>query len=1267
MDKQAKPPVTISHLHDIIHKRTQYEWSRTRSTDWRHKKLLSLSLSWNSIRRSGSSAMPSSSSETLTASRVDCGGGGGGGGGVACAGADNASVANFKLNESTFLASLMPKKEYARIASLKLILTTMVAASVDSGFDPSAAGLHVTSDGKPKVLDVIDCTGSGDIDTSTVVKANEDGLIRGASGAPLLSILHGKTPLESGKERRKIWDEKNQEEIAKAVKILYDFDQKHSKVDDTKLKKTREDLQSRVDFLKKQADKYEDKGPVIDAVVWHDGEVWRVALDTQSLEEDPDCGKLADFSPLTNYRHRKYGVFSRLDACSFVTNVYDEGKVLSIVTDSSPHGTHVAGIATAHHPEEYLLNGVAPDSRLGSMETGTGLTRALIAALEHNCDLVNMSYGEATLLPDYGRFVDLVTEAVNKRRLVFVSSAGNNGPALTTVGAPGGTTSSIIGVGAYVSPAMAAGAHSVVEPPSEGLEYTWSSRGPTSDGDLGVCISAPGGAVAPVPTWTLQRRMLMNGTSMSSPSACGAIALLLSAMKAEGIPVSPYSVRRALENTSTPVGDLPEDKLTTGQGLMQVDKAYEYLKQFKDCPCVFYQIKVNLSGKTTPTSRGIYLREATTCRQSTEWTVQVDPKFHEGASNLKELVPFEECLELHSTDEGVVRVPDYLLLTHNGRSFNVVVDPTNLGDGVHYFEVYGIDCKAPQRGPLFRIPVTIIIPKTVANRPPVISFQQMSFVSGHIERRYMEVPLGATWAEATIRTSGFDTTRRFYIDTLQLCPLRRPIKWEDAATFASPSAKSFAFPVIEFHGIGINKEELILDGSEAPIKVEAEALLASEKLVPVAVLNKIRVPYQPVDAQLKTLSTGRDRLLSGKQILALTLTYKFKLEDAAEVKPYIPLLNNRIYDNKFESQFYMISDANKRVYAMGDVYPESSKLPKGEYKLQLYLRHENVQLLEKLKQLTEIRLNLHSEPDGPVTGNEYSPRICVGGEISYGKLSFDDKEGKNPKDNPVSYPISFVVPPKKPDEDKKAVSSTNSCKSVSERLEQEVRDTKIKFLGNLKQETEEERSEWKKLCACLKSEYPSYTPLLAKILEGLLSRSEGGDKISHHEEIIDAANEVVRSVDVDELARFLLDKSEPEDEEAENLKKKMEMTRDQLAEALYQKGLAMARIENLKGEKEDEGSCQKDKFEENFKELTKWVDVKSSKFGTLTVLREKRLSRLGTALKVLDELIQNENETANKKLYELKLGLLEELGWSHLVTYEKQWMQVRFPTSLPLF
>jgi hypothetical protein len=41
-----------------------------------------------------------------------------------------------------------------------------------------------------------------------------------------------------------------------------------------------------------------------------------------------------------------------------------------------------------------------------------------------------------------------------------------------------------------------------------------------------------------------------------------------------------------------------------------------------------------------------------------------------------------------------------------------------------------------------------------------------------------------------------------------------------------------------------------------------------------------------------------------------------------------------------------------------------------------------------------------------------------------------------------------------------------------------------------------------------------------------------------------------------------------------------------------------------------------DKFEENYKELIKWVDVKSNKYSMLFVVRERRYGRLGTALKV---------------------------------------------------
>lgn len=92
---------------------------------------------------------------------------------------------------------------------------------------------------------------------------------------------------------------------------------------------------------------------------------------------------------------------------------------------------------------------------------------------------------------DRGRFVEVLREVVNRGTVVF-ASGGNAGPALSTVGAPGGTTDCCIGVGAYVTNSMMDAEYNMLAR-TEQRAFTWSSRGPSVDGDVGVDIYAPGG------------------------------------------------------------------------------------------------------------------------------------------------------------------------------------------------------------------------------------------------------------------------------------------------------------------------------------------------------------------------------------------------------------------------------------------------------------------------------------------------------------------------------------------------------------------------------------------------------------------------------------------------------------------------------------------------------------------------------------------------------------------------------------------------------
>ena len=913
----------------------------------------------------------------------------------------------------------------------------VVVGILDSGVDPGAAGLAVCPDGRPKVVDVVDCTGDGDVRTTTVRELRADGTVLSADGLRGLAVNEGwsnpdgewrvgQRPLYDfytppllrrvRKERRKRFDEAHRAACARAADELTAFDAAHKAPLGDADARARAELAERVAALAKFADDAEgaagrDVGPMVDCVVWKDGDnIWRAALDTSSMEGG---SKLADSPALASFRQeRQFGTFSTLCSCNYVLNVYEDGDVLSVVTDTSPHGTHVAGIVAAHHPGgDGALDGVAPgaqivsmkigDGRMGSMETGCGLYRALKATLDNKCDLINMSYGEPTSESNHGRFVELAAELVYKHGVIFISSAGNNGPGLSTVGAPGGSSSPIMGIGAWVSPDMAAESHSVIEPDAcGGRQYTWSSRGPTFDGDLGVDISAPGGAIAPVPEWTLNAKQLMNGTSMSSPNACGGMALLVGALKSRGMPVTPARVRRAVLNTATQLEDLPyaNQRLTSGRGLVDVSSAWDYLvaNEAADVPDVRYEVQVSYCNSLSRKMRGVYLRrvrgDPAYARVSA--TVSVDPKFLEIARNKEDKAAFEQRIALsvegcsEGTAVGWVRAPESVMLMQSGRDFKIEVDTTLLPEDtdLHFAEVVGRDTTAPGRGALFRVPITVVEATDVGltdGAPHMTRFEGLDLTPGAIVRKFVMPPPGANYVEVNVtagalpasprsiwlhcvqvqgeeRYSNLEVNKRLSVTShgkaSATLPVREGYVLEVCvAQFWSSGGASTIDLEVDFHGLAAesgSQSAVALASGDGFAALRVKSALRTQRLNASVKLDRIERTLRPKKADVAPLrDTARDSLWEGKRSHGLTLEYAFTLKEEATVAVRMPMLNCRVYDGPLDHQLYYIVDKNKRVVGQGDIYPEDHKLPKGDFTVRVLLRHDSPETLRKLESM----------------------------------------------------------------------------------------------------------------------------------------------------------------------------------------------------------------------------------------------------------------------------------------------------------------------------
>eukprot|EP00397_Hematodinium_sp_SG-2012_P001691 GEMP01001696.1.p1 GENE.GEMP01001696.1~~GEMP01001696.1.p1 ORF type:complete len:803 (+),score=156.62 GEMP01001696.1:62-2410(+) len=660
-------------------------------------------------------------------------------------------------------------------------------AVVDTGSDLGAQGLQTRPDGSAKIIDAYDATGSGDVDTSQVVasQSTDDGrryivgltkrkLFIPASftnpkdewhvGIKRLFDIFGEPLIRRLKElRKKDWDTK-QNALMSTLREMDDGSDPKKQAD--------------IKLLEQQANQFADladPGPIADVICWDNGTHWVVVVDSPPHESavPPLEADLSTRTPLHRYGFQQdKALFSTESMCWYGVQILNTGNTVSLIAAPSGHGTHVSSIIGAYHPNHPELNGIAPgvelvdikigDCRLKNLETIGSMERALVIAKKLGCHAVNMSFGEATRFPNEGRFIDVLRELINDHNVIFVTSCGNSGPALTTVGAPA-TFDDCIGIGALATPELVKSTLGKIITPDATASFTWTSRGPTTDGHLGCTVCAPGGAIASVPAWMLKKSQYMNGTSMASPNACGGIALVLSKLLQDGRSILPHQLKRGAQATAK---ELPSvDAFTGGAGLLQVCDLYDFAStdgNVLDEPKLI--VTTSRGGK-----RGLYLREPNQVAHPITELINVAVQFHKDTPQVNEqYLAYERRILLKAT-QAWVKVPESLFLVSGTRNFELRVDPTHRAvmSGLNFAYVNAYDSSIPSAPPLFQFPITLIKPIAVPEEPT-----ELDLTTGQVERFFLRIPAFTSLLEVKFEVLASslrpDSARSIWVHALYL-------------------------------------------------------------------------------------------------------------------------------------------------------------------------------------------------------------------------------------------------------------------------------------------------------------------------------------------------------------------------------------------------------------------------------------------------------------------------------------------------------------------
>ena len=260
------------------------------------------------------------------------------------------------------------------------------------------------------------------------------------------------------------------------------------------------------------------------------------------------------------------------------------------VRDFTGHGTHLASLISGFGTD---FRGVAPNAEIiaikafdqkdtaSTLDIIRGIQWAVDHKTSHNIRVLNLSISAPTDLPYYLDPLHIALTNAWSEGLVVVVSAGNEGPTLSSVTAPGNNPWLIT-----------VGAADYEEDSGWSKVAPFSGRGPTATGHIKPDIIVAGTLLAGVlpevamrPTGEPDHRdpegfWITSGASQASAIASGLITLLLEARP----DLSNHDVKCILANTAAPltgVADGEPSPFAQGRGL--VDMAAALKSNETDC------------------------------------------------------------------------------------------------------------------------------------------------------------------------------------------------------------------------------------------------------------------------------------------------------------------------------------------------------------------------------------------------------------------------------------------------------------------------------------------------------------------------------------------------------------------------------------------------------------------------------------------------------------------------------------------------------------